>query len=577
MFNKTALFILQTIVVFVPASLILYYAIHAGGLPDNDYWGEMERIINEQDGEFSSNFQDWIKRSNEHYTLLPKLVYAANLLVTGGNNIGLSLFSWFMALLQVLLLYRLIPVKNKQHTILFTVLLFAVAVFIFSPRQAHNWILGMSGTAWITANFFSIAAIVALHRYVISNYRVNFYLIFFFSLCAVATYSTSLALFPTLVIAAFLYRLNRQEKLMITSFGIIILCFYYATFSTPSNHPAIQQSVTVLVTYILGFIGALFTLQIKYALIGGVFGVVSSVLISVYIYQKNTRWIIIIPWLSMLFYVCGNAAMAALARSGFGIDQVFASRYGSLSALFWLAWIMIALTACLQLNLIYRKLSLFILLSLSSVIIINTYRVGQLVAAPLLERAEKKSLSLASIYSHAIDIELINATGLPLVPYGEMESIINRLAAVQHIPFNGLFKQCPKIDSKISNIQSVDTEQVLGAIEQIRLLNHKVIEVNGWAYNGPAPVCIVLTNQNDIVRGIASYGIERLDVVEAIPAVLSNHSGWQGYGKVHKHDRIVKVYMLTEKAYWLLLNNSFQIHRHPFTFQKLVSPHDVIK
>ncbi|TXL21261.1 hypothetical protein BMR06_01450 [Methylococcaceae bacterium HT5] len=139
----------------------------------------------------------------------------------------------------------------------------------------------------------------------------------------------------------------------------------------------------------------------------------------------------------MLFYVCGNAAMAALARSGFGIDQVFASRYGSLSALFWLAWIMIALTACLQLNLIYRKLSLFILLSLSSVIIINTYRVGQLVAAPLLERAEKKSLSLASIYSHAIDIELINATGLPLVPYGEMESIINRLAAVQHIPFNG--------------------------------------------------------------------------------------------------------------------------------------------
>ena len=56
MFNKTALFILQTIVVFVPASLILYYAIHAGGLPDNDYWGEMERIINEQDGEFSSNF-----------------------------------------------------------------------------------------------------------------------------------------------------------------------------------------------------------------------------------------------------------------------------------------------------------------------------------------------------------------------------------------------------------------------------------------------------------------------------------------------------------------------------------------
>ena len=44
-------------------------------------------------------------------------------------------------------------------------MLFAVAAFTFSPRQAHNWILGMSGVAWITANFFSIAAIIALQRY----------------------------------------------------------------------------------------------------------------------------------------------------------------------------------------------------------------------------------------------------------------------------------------------------------------------------------------------------------------------------------------------------------------------------
>jgi hypothetical protein len=57
---------------------------------------------------------------------------------------------------------------------------------------------------------------------------------------------------------------------------------------------------------------------------------------------SNNDWPAIIPWLCIQLYVCGNAAMAALARSGFGVEQALASRYRALPALFWLAWIMIA-------------------------------------------------------------------------------------------------------------------------------------------------------------------------------------------------------------------------------------------
>ncbi|HMB01776.1 MAG TPA: hypothetical protein VKS21_12380, partial [Spirochaetota bacterium] len=31
--------------------------------------------------------------------------------------------------------------------------------FLFSPSSAHNWMLGMSGTAWFTANMFFLAAL----------------------------------------------------------------------------------------------------------------------------------------------------------------------------------------------------------------------------------------------------------------------------------------------------------------------------------------------------------------------------------------------------------------------------------
>ena len=395
-------------------------------------------------------------------------------------------------------------------------------------------------------------------------------MIFGLSLCAIATYSTSLALFPTLIIAAFLYKLSRQDQLSIAIFGISILCLYFLTYSTPAHHPAIQHSVLVLATYIFSFIGALFTLELNYALISGIFGVVSSLVMIACIYHKKNYWFAIIPWISIQLYVCGNAAMAALARSGFGLEQVFASRYGSLPALFWLAWIMVALTFSLQQRAIYRQFSLVILLGISSFLIFNTYQVGQFVAEPLLKRAAQKSLSLASIYSRAIDIELINATGLPLISYQKMESITRRLAAAEHIPFNGLFAQCPEIGGKINNIQLAGTEQFQGVFDHVRLRNDQIIEAQGWAYNnGSDPGCIVLTNQDNIVRGVASYGFDRPDVAQAIPAISKDHTGWQGYGKVHMHDNIVKVYMLTAQGYWLPLNGSFQILRQPLEFQKI--------
>lgn len=562
---------LQLIAVLIPASLILYYALHAGGLPDNDYWGEMARIISESDGRFSRNIMDWIQRNNEHYTLLPKLVYAANLELTGGNNVGLSLFSWFMALLQVPLLYLLIPVKNKQSPVLFTVMLLIIAVFIFSPRQAHNWLLGMSGTAWITANFFVISALVSLQYYVMRGKRIYFYLIFVFSLCAVVTYSTSLALFPVLVIATFFYPTHRRDQLLISLFSLCILGLYFLTFSTPENHPAIQQSLLVLATYIFSFLGALFTLQLDYALISGGFGLVSSLLMAFFIYRNKSYWGSIIPWVSIQLYVCANAAMAALARSGFGLEQVFSSRYGSLPALFWLSWIMLAITLCLQLT-HYRKLAWLIVLCLSSMIIVGTYRVGLQVAAPLLERAEQKAFSLASIYSRAIDIELLNATGLPTLSYQKMQLVTNRLADVKHIPFNGLFKNCPDIGSKITGVGQATTEQIVGMLDGVELRNDQIIKVRGWAYvKGSEPECIAISNQDDIVRGVASYGLERLDVAQAISGVTAVNTGWQGYGKVYKHDKIIKVYMLTAKGYWLLLKGSYLIQHQPLSFQKLVS------
>lgn len=556
MFRKISFLILQFIVVTIPASLILYYALNSGLLPDNDYWNSITDILTPQGG-FSGNISDWVKRNNEHYVLLPKLVYAANIVITGGSNVGLSLFTWFMAVLQLLILYQLIPVKSRQYPVLFVALLLAVSIFIFSPRHAHNWILGMSGTAWISANCFSLGAILSLQYYA-NTTKLSYYLTtFVLSLCALATYSTSLALFPTLVIAVVLLKLQRRDQALMVALSITIVSLYLLNYSTPTHHPDIQTSLSVLAAYFVAFIGALFNIKLKAALFSGALGLISSLLMSAYIYRKKTFWPAIIPWLCIQLYVCGNAAMAALARSGFGVEQALASRYRALPALFWLAWIMIASVVCLQQKLYYRKLFFIVLLSVSSVIVFNTYRIGLLSDKILLERAELKLFALASIYSHAYDMDLIHKSFFPAITELQMERITSLLEVSQHIPFNGIFNECPKIGASITKALTVDKKKFFGYFDQMRRRNGRVIEVKGWTYSdGAQPICLVVTNQDNIVRGIA---INRPDVAKVIPRVLSDGVGWQGYGNVHNHDKTIKVFMLTSTGLWVQLNGRHQI------------------
>ncbi len=548
--NKINLFI-QGIVVFLPASLIFYYALNAGALADNDYWGFITDILL-IDGGFSSNLNDWVTRSNEHFVILPKLVYAANLILTGGNNVGLSLFAWLMAMLQVIVLYRFIPLNKKQPT-LFIALLFFVAVFIFNPRQAHNWILGMSGVAWISANFFSIYALTSLHSYAQTEQKTDFLKTIVLSLCAIATYSTSLALFPTLIIAVFLLEVKRKDQLFITVFSVTILVFYFATYSTPSYHPSIERSVITLGTYFIAFMGALFSVQLTAALIFGFLGLASSLFFIYCIYQQKTHWKVSLPWIFIQLFACGNAAMASLARSGFGVAQAFSSRYQSLPALFWLSWIMLAFIFFFQLRAKYRQGALSVLLSTSSVMIVLTYLVGIPTANPLLKRAEKKSLALASIYSGAYDLKLIQNTFSTGISFNSLKNFSNFLQANHHIPFNGIFKSCPEMGSKITQFNPSIPQIATSVIDQINKLENQVIEVSGWAYiNDQLPSCIVLTNHEHIVRGVAITGLSRPDIPLAIPDTKLKRTGWHGYGKIGTHDKLLKVFMLNpENHYWI--------------------------
>ena len=80
--------------ILIPASYILYLISQAGELSNFDYWW-MTWNFYSVDG-FSTNPFNWIFRANEHFVLIPAIIYALNIVVTQGSNIGLCLVagSW---------------------------------------------------------------------------------------------------------------------------------------------------------------------------------------------------------------------------------------------------------------------------------------------------------------------------------------------------------------------------------------------------------------------------------------------------------------------------------------------------
>jgi len=55
-------------------------------LPDSDYWGNISGIVTESGVRLG--LDTLLRHNNEHIVVIPKLVYAANYLVTSGSNTG---------------------------------------------------------------------------------------------------------------------------------------------------------------------------------------------------------------------------------------------------------------------------------------------------------------------------------------------------------------------------------------------------------------------------------------------------------------------------------------------------------
>ncbi|PPS40923.1 hypothetical protein [Chroococcidiopsis sp. TS-821] len=556
-------------VILLPAAYIFYWIMQSGEISTDDYWNIISRFYS-IDG-FSSHPTDWLVRANEHLVFIPAILYAVNMMVTKGSNIGLSCITFSFACVQAILLAMLLPQNLRRSRSLFFGLLLCISFFCFTPAAAHNWMRGFSGVAWIGANLLVTASIFCLSKLVRSQNIIWAISGLFFAALGALTYSTALAVLPVLCAAVVLMRLPMRIVLLYLAAAIAIGGTYVLTYKTPEYHPPVSLNIRDLLAYIPTYLGAIFTQNTYAAFTIGAVGCAIAICCMGYWLTPQGKWVRVawLPWLALQGYALGTALMAAMSRSGFGVISAMQSRYASLPSLFWLSLTAIAVTGLQNFRLndkSYWQLRITLLAGLT-VLILSMYRVGTEAAQMIARTASLQPLVTLSVQLGVTDADVVQQIISPAP-----DQFFNLTTALkQHgfVPFHQTFNNSFCIGSEQLSSPVLKpltpTNTLPGFFDSLTKLTPNVARVEGWVGVSDRHNhldCVAIFNQNNIIRGFALIGFPRPDVAQVFGTSYAS-SGWKGYVNLSPEDETLFAYTRTNQKEWIgLQQHTYKLNEH---------------
>lgn len=514
----------------LPALFVLSAILQAAPLPDLDYWYALEKITDE-DG-FSTTLRSWFVRSNEHLITIGAIIYFINYHLTGGSSVGLSCFAWLMGVIQVLTLIRLLPEQIKAHRLLYPCAAFLVSSAIFTIAAQHNWLRGMSGACWVTAN---ACTVLAFSRF-LSNLnrgatKVPWGAMAWATLGSL-TYSTGLMAWPLLLLASIAHSRRSIRPFL----ALIVATVAFGATSIAISHISrrhLRPGATTIwnqIEFLLNFIGMFEWPSRPAATFLGLGGLAAGCVLAWWaVRSKNLD--VALPWIMLMGVSFLSALLGARYRAPRGFHTAFASRYATLPALFWLG------------------LGLLILIFVARRLPRSTYPlpwagagafvVGSLSIVPYfshwtrfeseISRQDLKRVAALSMRLGVHDEEIVGQVAarrlssmLPLVPV---------LQKLRHVPYNDRSTACPALGTPFTAIREpfAPAAKPVGAIskvETVRSVGLRVSGVVGLRETSEAH-CLTLLDQRGIVQGEALVGPQIPTTRVATPGLRRYR--WLGY------------------------------------------------
>ena len=496
---------LLVLIALLPPLLMVRRILQSTQLNYQDYWTSLLRFTN-PDG--SLHARGLFTYQNEHPFLIPQVIFYLDARLLNGTNHELGFFSLLMALASMVIVWLLLP--RSWNPLIRGLILVAASAAMFCPSGAWNFVRGMSGTAWLTANVFALLAILLANR----GRTVLAVLV---AALALLTYGTGFGVPVALIVVALLRRDQRWRWLLPLGLLFGALVVYKATSQggTAGGHghdPGLltQAFLTNLATLWDPSGGSL-------GLLLGAAGLVLMVSCALRYWSAREQFAELVPWWGVLAY-----SLAASALISYGRNEVFGGngaqgRYVSLSALFWIALAVVAVrTVTSPRELLSRGLAV------AAAVLVFWGASPQVFSTAVSLSAQQDEVAAALRF---------NATD----PFGSViyqpQQQIPRLQGLHAYPFTSDYtvgcglKPYSSIDlSKVRTLPAaafpshgvLDGDTITGNTRQLR----------GWVYRLGSPTqCAIMVDSSGKVVGGGSAKIPRGDVA----AIATSYPGDAGF------------------------------------------------
>lgn len=478
---------------------------------------------------------DFWNQHNEHRIMFPKLIMTGLALSTHWNiyyEIGMNIL---LGLLIFVTIARQYVARYNLNRFLVIFSFIFIAALSFSLIQYENWSWGFQ--IQIFLNILSVVAGMACITKI--NTNIGY---FIGALCwgVVATYSFANGvlfwIIGTLPVIYIAYSLTKRW-IYISTWLIVAatsIGTYYIHYNKPEGHPSLFYSLSHPITfieYLTAYIGS------PVAGFGGgasiVMGIV-GILLAIFVFLeksiaflKHAKKDNTLYWFLISFYALLSGIASALGRAGFGYEQAMASRYTTISNLFWIGLIGLLISYIANTNakfidhLPVKKTIVFLItliligsVSISSVHAYNNWTERYSASE------QDKQLLLAGCYTN----EILNLyPSLPFLKdkasYLEAEglSVFSKLPIYSKETFS---------DANTPTIGSIDN--LVGVLGEGKGVTGECLKATGWTINTQnqsIPKQILAVNKDQIV-GYAVPNVTRPDVAEHFSSEKYESSGW---------------------------------------------------
>lgn len=482
----------------VPVVRMLWMIRDAPRLQYADYWPMLPTVLRGDGG------LDWggvFEFRNEHPVVFAKLLYWINTHLTGGSNVALGRVVVLIVVLQVvlvaLLALRTGPVDRRP----WAVLVVAASVLLFARQGLWHFYLSMSGAAWLTANLFAIAALVAQQRR-----RTG--LMLAAAVAASISYGTGLAVWPALLVAGLLRDRSLLRQWYIAGLGLLSVVWYRSEFVEINRDTVGRPPVDKAARQILEVLGAFFYPQDRGTSVpigaAMVLLAVGAVLTFAWIRLREGRDDLAgSAWSGLLVYGFGGAVLAGAAR-----DNVFvtltASRYAAIGALVLLSTFGLLASVVPRLS-ATRSVPGWVGAVLVAPVLVATMLAGSARQPEMARGHANQDLLVMALHLDVADEATLWLGGLGRMPVG----LTDLLEANDHIPFDGSFDlDCGRLRTELAPEEVVplpigtDARVELAASERL-VPGYGMV---GWIESGGRGIDCVIIVEGSRVTGAAGFG-----------------------------------------------------------------------